>query len=77
MPGEPINDAELRSLERICSKDDLSDSNVATLVLLGLKAASEVRRLRTKVADLEATLDDCCEKCLDGCPHGPVASEVM
>lgn len=41
-----MNDAELRSLERLCSKDDLSDGNVATLTLLGLRAATEIRRRR-------------------------------
>ncbi len=40
-----MNDAELRSLERLCSKDDLSDSNVATLTVLGLAAATEIMRL--------------------------------
>lgn len=66
-----MTDAELRSLERLCSKDDLSDSNVATVASLGLKAASELRRLRAKVVDLEERLDSCCELCLDKCPHVP------
>ncbi len=70
-----MTDAELRSLERLSSKDDLSDDNIATLVVLGLKAASEIRKVRARVADLESRLDDCCEQCLDACPHGPVASE--
>lgn len=39
--------AELRSLERLCSKDDLSDSNVATLTVLGLAAAHEIRARRS------------------------------
>lgn len=70
-----MNDAELRSLERLCSKDDLSDDNVATLVVFGLKAADEIRRLRAQVADLEARLDDCCERCLDACPHAPTETK--
>lgn len=48
-----MNDAELRSLERLCSKDDLSDGNVATLTVLGLKAASEIRKLRLPVVASE------------------------
>lgn len=46
-------DAELRSMERLCSKDDLSDSNVATLTALGLKAAQAIRRTLGVEADLE------------------------
>lgn len=38
-----MNDAELRSLERLCSKDDLSYENTVTLTVLGLKAASALR----------------------------------
>lgn len=43
-----MTDAELRSLERLCSKDDLSDSNVASLTVLGLAAAHEIRVQRAR-----------------------------
>jgi hypothetical protein len=51
-----VNDAELRSLERLCSKDDLSDDNAATLTVLGLKAAREIRVLRHLVKRIDETL---------------------
>jgi len=56
-----VNDAELRSLERLCSKDDLSDSNVATLTQLGLKAAQAIRRtldMQARLAQVEAERDE-------------------
>lgn len=43
-----MNDAELRSMERLCSKDDLSDGNVASLTVLGLAAAHEIRTHRAQ-----------------------------
>lgn len=51
-----MTDAELRSLERLCGKDDLSDSNIASLTVLGLAAAREVRVLRHLVKRIDETL---------------------
>lgn len=45
-----LNDAEMRSLERLCSKDNLSEANVGTLTILGLAAAAEIRELRAALA---------------------------
>ena len=55
-----LTDAGIRSFERLCSKDDLSDSNIASLVDMGLcvhrgRAASSVRQLEAIRAALKAS----------------------